>query len=60
MGTIGSLQDVDNDGDLDLLVQIQDVAGTYSVGDTVGSVYARTYSGGNVFGQDSIRIVPPA
>jgi hypothetical protein len=59
-GTIGSLQDVDNDGDLDLVVQIQDVAGTYSVGDTVGSLYAMTDSGGNVMGQDSIRIVPPA
>jgi hypothetical protein len=54
----GSLEDLDNDGDLDLVVQIQDIDGTYQAGDTVATLTGETFDGILVQGQDTICIVP--
>jgi hypothetical protein len=57
-GTAGSLEDVDGDGDLDLVVQIQDTDGTYQQGDTVATLTATTFDGMTIKATDTIRIVP--
>ncbi len=57
-GNAGSLEDVDNDGDLDLVVQIEDVDGTYQAGDTLATLTGVTVDGFDIVGQDTIRIVP--
>ena len=44
-GTAGSLVDVDNDDDLDLVVQIVDIAGTYQEGDTIATPTGLTFDG---------------
>lgn len=58
-GKAGSLEDVDGDGDLDLVVHIEDVDGTYVAGDSVGILTAKTFSGEDITGSDTIRLVPP-
>jgi hypothetical protein len=50
--------DVDGDGLDDLMVQIQDIAGTYGEGDTYGTLVARTMSGIAIEGTDTICLVP--
>jgi len=57
-GNAGSLEDVDNDGDLDLVVQIIDVDGTYQAGDTLARLTGVTFDGYDIVGEDTIRIVP--
>ena len=57
-GNSGSLEDVDNDGDLDLVVQIHDVDGTYSAATTLGYLTGQTYGGLPIAGQDTLCIVP--
>lgn len=57
-GKAGSLEDVDSDGDLDLVVQIEDVDGTYAAGDTVATLTGFTYDGTSIWAQDSVCIVP--
>ena len=57
-GNAGSLEDVDSDGDLDLVVQIEDTDGTYNVGDTVATLTGMTYDDFEIEGTDSICIVP--
>lgn len=57
-GNAGSLEDVDNDGDLDLVVQIEDMDGTYQEGDTIATLTAETIDGFQVQGTDAICIVP--
>lgn len=57
-GNAGSMEDVDNDGDLDLVVQIEDVDGIYQAGDTLARVTGVTFDGYNIIGQDTICIVP--
>jgi hypothetical protein len=57
-GNAGSLEDVDNDGDLDLVVQIEDVDGSYQAGDTVATLTGETFNGIPIWGQDTICIVP--
>ena len=58
-GNAGSLEDVDGDGDLDLVVQIEDVDGTYLLDvDATAFLTAFTYEGEKVTGSDSIRLVP--
>ncbi len=57
-GNAGSLEDVDNDGDLDLVVQIEDVDGTYQAGDTLATLTGVTVDGFDIVGQDTICIVP--
>lgn len=57
-GTAGSMEDVDGDGDLDLVVQIID-DGVFTIGDCTATLTASTYGGVQVFGTDTIRIVPP-
>jgi len=56
-GNAGSMEDVDGDGDLDLVVQIVD-EGTFVIGDSTATLTAFTYGGVQVFGTDTIRIVP--
>lgn len=58
-GNAGSLEDVDGDGDLDLVVQIYTEALELSPGDTEAVLTAYTYSGLMVTGSDFIRVVPP-
>jgi len=57
-GNAGSLEDVDNDGDLDLVIQIEDVDGTYQAGDTLATLTGVTVDGFDIVGQDTICIVP--
>lgn len=58
-GSSGSLEDVDADGDLDLVVHIQDTDGTWVSGDSMATLSATTYAGQSIVGTDSIRLVPP-
>lgn len=57
-GNAGSMEDVDGDGDLDLVVQIVD-DGTLVLGDSTATLTALTHEGDQVFGIDAISIVPP-
>lgn len=57
-GNAGSLEDVDSDGDLDLVVQIEDTDKSYTVGNTVATLIGTTYDGYEIEGTDSICIVP--
>jgi hypothetical protein len=57
-GNAGALEDVDYDGDLDLIIQIEDMDGTYVEGDTIATLSGTTYDGVQITGEDSICIVP--
>ena len=57
-GNGGSLEDVDNDGDLDLVVQIYNET-NLEPGDTEATLMGQTYDGTMIMGVDAIRIVPP-
>lgn len=57
-GNAGSLEDVDNDGDLDLVVHIIDEDGLYEEDDTLAILTGTTYSGAPLQGRDTICIVP--
>jgi len=58
----GNLQahiaDLNGDGLNDLMVQIEDVDGTYQTGDTLATLSGETDSGLRFYGEDSICIVP--
>ena len=55
-GNAGSLQDVDNDGDMDRIVQIIDY--TLSAGQTTAVLDGRTFGGIPIQGTDAICVVP--
>ena len=55
-GNAGSLEDVDGDGDLDLVVQIMDW--TLSAGSTTATLTGLTFSGTPIQGSDSVNVVP--
>ncbi len=52
------VEDVNADGLDDLVLQIVDVAGTYSSGDTTGTLSGETFGGSAIVGSDSICVVP--
>ena len=54
-GNAGSYENVNGDGYIDLVVQIQD-DGVYEVGESIGVITAETWSGELIGGQDSICI----
>jgi hypothetical protein len=54
-GNAGAIEDVNGDGFFDLVLQLVD-DGVYSIGDTIGTISAYTYSGVYFEGQDSICI----
>lgn len=56
-GNAGSLEDVDGDGDLDLIVQITDW--TLSEGQTSAILQGKTKDGISIQGKDTIRVIPP-
>jgi hypothetical protein len=57
-GQDGSLEDVDSDGDLDLVVQIENVV-EWAPDTTEATLTAMTWDGIPIEGTDSVRIVPP-
>jgi hypothetical protein len=57
-GNVGSFEDVDGDGDLDLVIQIEDTDGTYLEGITTATLTGLTYEGYVIEGTDSLCIVP--
>lgn len=62
VGKKGNLQshldDVNDDGLDDLVLQIEDIDGIYSEGDSVGVLTGKTYAGVDIFGEDTICIRP--
>jgi hypothetical protein len=56
-GNAGLLVDVDDDGDLDLMLHIQDVGGVYQEGTTTAILTGETFDGVPIQGSDTIRIV---
>jgi parallel beta-helix repeat protein len=62
VGRKGNLQahieDVNNDGLDDLMLQIEDVDETYQEGDTIATLTGETFDDSSIFGTDSICIVP--
>jgi len=57
-GRYGSMEDVDSDGDLDLVVQIQNVI-EWDPEATEATLTGETWDGIHIEGTDSVRIVPP-
>jgi len=57
-GNIGSLQDVNGDGLLDLVVQVYTDQLSLTVGATEAMVKASLKTGGTIFGFDTINVVP--
>jgi hypothetical protein len=56
--TQAHIEDVNGDGFNDLMLQIEDVDGTYVAGDTVAEITGETFDGYPIMGTDSICIVP--
>jgi hypothetical protein len=54
----GSLEDVDNDGDLDLILHVFTEETALTPGDVEAVLTGRTFAGVMIEGRDSIRIVP--
>jgi hypothetical protein len=59
-GNIGSLEDVDGDGDLDLVAQFPAVDLALTESDTKALLEGQTIDGKSIEGTDSINVVPPA
>jgi streptogramin lyase len=56
--TMSSLHDVNDDGRLDLIVQINTTALQLTDGDTLATLTAQTFEGKLITGSDSVRVVP--
>jgi hypothetical protein len=52
------IEDVNGDGLDDLVVQIEDVDGTYQEGDTIATLTGATSDGASILGTDALCIVP--
>ena len=52
------IEDVDGDGKDDLLIQIEDVDGTYEPGESMATLTGMTFGGTHFSGTDSVCIVP--
>ena len=55
---MASFQDVNGDGRLDLVVQVNTTALELSTGDTQATLTGQTFDGKSITGIDSVRIVP--
>jgi len=54
-----ALEDVDNDGDIDMILHFKTQETGITVGDTKATLTGETVDGRQFFGTDSVRIVPP-
>ncbi len=59
-GIVGSLEDVDGDGDQDLVVQFDTVDLQLTEADTSALLEGSTSDGRAITGTDSITVVPPS
>jgi streptogramin lyase len=55
---MSSLQDVNDDGRLDLIIQVNTTALQLTDGDTLATLTAQTFEGKLITGSDSVRVVP--
>ena len=55
---LAHIEDANNDGIVDLVVQVEDIDGTFQEGDTIATLTGELFDGTPIQGTDSICIMP--